>query len=238
MKPFILAIITARGGSKGVPGKNIKPLCGHPLIAYTIKAAQKCSSLNDFLVSTDSEEIAEVAARYGAKPPFLRPGELARDDTPSCLVLQHALLEYEKLYARGVDVIVLLQPTTPLRTAHDIDMAVEMFLKAPEADSLISCFADAACHPRVMYTMEGDRLVPLLEDRRLPVRRQDFEKVYLRNGAVYITKRETLMKKNTIIGDSLLCYEMPFIRSVNIDEPGDFRLAEVIMREFEKDRPF
>jgi CMP-N-acetylneuraminic acid synthetase len=231
---FILGILTARGGSKGVPQKNIRPLCGHPLISYTIQAAGKSNMLSDCIVSTDSEEIADISRSYGAKVPFLRPQELAEDDTPSYRVLQHAVTVYQDMHDCNVDIIVLLQPTTPFRTTEDIDNAVKLFIKTPEADSLISCFCDAAFHPRVMYTLKGNRLIPLLEGKQLPVRRQEFEKVYVRNGAIYITKKETLMKKNTIIGDYLICYEMPFIRSINIDEVSDFKLAEVMMENKEQ----
>jgi CMP-N-acetylneuraminic acid synthetase len=232
--PVILGVLTARGGSKGVPKKNIRHLCGHPLISYTIQAANRSNTLSDCIVSTDSEEIADISKSYGAKVPFLRPKELAEDDTPSYRVLQHAVTTYQHMHNCNVDIVVLLQPTTPFRTTDDIDNAIGLFMKTPKADSLISCLYDAAFHPRVMYTLEGNRLIPLLEGKQLPVRRQEFEKVYVRNGAIYITKKETLMKKNTIIGDYLLCYEMPFIRSINIDELSDFKLAEVIMENIQR----
>ena len=232
--PFILGIVTARGGSKGIPRKNIKPLHGHPLISHTIKAAIKSTVLSDCIVSTDSEEIADISRSYGAKVPFLRPKELAEDNTPSYRVLQHAVTEYQDMHNCNVDIVMLLQPTAPFRTPEDIDNSLKLFIKTPEADSLISCFCDAAFHPRVMYTLKGNRLTPLLEGKQLPVRRQAFEKVYIRNGAIYITKKDTLMEKNTIIGDYPICYEMPFIRSTNIDEVSDFSLAEVIIENKER----
>ena len=232
--PFILGIVTARGGSKGIPRKNIKPLHGHPLISHTIKAAIKSTVLSDCIVSTDSEEIADISRSYGAKVPFLRPKELAEDNTPSYRVLQHAVTEYQDMHNCNVDIVMLLQPTAPFRTPEDIDNSLKLFIKTPEADSLISCFCDAAFHPRVMYTLKGNRLTPLLEGKQLPVRRQAFEKVYIRNGAIYITKKDTLMEKNTIIGDYPICYEMPFIQSINIDEVSDFSLAEVIIENKER----
>ena len=124
----MLAIIPARGGSKGLKGKNIKPLLGIPLINYTIQAAANSNLLNDFLVSTDSEEISKIAKEAGAWVPFLRPAELATDTSPTYQAIQHAIRFYESYKKCGVKNIMVLQPITPMRTAHDIDRAIEIYL--------------------------------------------------------------------------------------------------------------
>lgn len=231
MKPLsILGVIPARAGSKGVKKKNIIPLRGKPLIAYTIKAAQGARLLTDFIVSTESLEIARVAKAYKAKVPFLRPTVLATDATPSYPVLQHALIEYEKLTKKHFDYMMLLQPTTPLRQPSDIDQAIRMMQRHPRADSLISCYEANAMHPRIMYKRDGKRMVPYIADGSQMTRRQGFEDVYVRNGAIYIVRRDLLFKANKIIGEHPLMMEMPRRRSINIDSYEDLDFADMFLR--------
>lgn len=226
----VLGIIPARAGSKGVKKKNIYPVNGKPLIAYTIDAARKSKRLTDFIVSTESTEIANVAKRYKANVPFLRPKHLAQDQTPTLPVLQHALLEYEQLAGRHFDYVMLLQPTTPLRRAKDIDAAMELLRKHPEKQSLISCYEGSAVHPRIMYREDKGKVVPYVRDSKEMVRRQGFEKVYVRNGAIYLTSRRQLLTGNCVIGKDPLIMQMPRWRSINIDGVDDLKMAQLLLR--------
>ena len=224
-----LAIIPARGGSKGVKNKNIRLLGGLPLISHTINAAIKASLLDDFLVSTDSEEIKQVAENAGANVPFLRPKEYATDDAPTVNVVSHVLEWYESANNRKVDLIVLLQPTTPLRTYQDIDNAIEILQSNKNIDSLISCYDATHVHPSIMYTKNGDKMFPFIDGSRLQ-RRQDFEPVYVRNGAIYICRRDYFIENNSLISHACVGYIMSREASLNIDEELDFKLAEATMK--------
>jgi CMP-N,N'-diacetyllegionaminic acid synthase len=223
-----LAIIPARGGSKGVPRKNIRPLNGRPLIAYSIAAAQAAKAVDRIVVSTDSDEIAEISRGLGAEV-RLRPAALAADDTPTRDVLQHVVNE---LAAEGdrPDAVLTLQPTSPLRTAQHIDEAAALFAADPQADSLVSCIAvPHIFHPRsVMRRNEAGYLVPFLDDKQ-PTRRQDKEPVFARNGAaIYITRAERL--KHYVFGGKLLAYMMDPEASIDIDTPDDFLVAERLLQ--------
>lgn len=221
-----IAIIPARGGSKSLPRKNIIPLAGKPLIHYTIKVAQKSGHLDRIAVSTEDSQIADIARSCGAEV-IKRPEELARDDTPSLSVLQHAIQYLEEKQNYHPQVIVILQPTSPLRTAEDINMTVEKFLKS-KCDSVVSvCEIE---HPLVwMYTVEGDRLKPVIEGEEKVIRRQDVPKVYRLNGAVYVVHRDTIMEENRLLGKDIRAYIMPSERSVDIDSEIDLKLAELLM---------
>lgn len=225
--PNILTVIPARGGSKGLKDKNILPLAGKPLIVYTIEAARKSRFVREVIVTTDSRKIAAVARRYGAQTPFLRSKDLATDKAPTLGVLQHAVREYEKITGKKFDYILLLQCTTPLRTARHIDEAVQLFLNHNE-DSLISCYKGQAVHPSIMYMQKCGRLISFCEKGKLK-RRQDFQEVYVRNGAIYLMSRELLMEKNLIVGARPLLYIMSRWQSVNIDTREDFNIAELIL---------
>ena len=231
----MLAIIPARGGSKGLKGKNIKPLLGIPLINYTIQAAANSNLLNDFLVSTDSEEISKIAKEAGAWVPFLRPAELATDTSPTYQAIQHAIRFYESYKKCGVKNIMVLQPITPMRTAHDIDRAIEIYLGNPDAaDSLISVCKASDYHPQTLYTKEDSFLKPWERRPSYTTRRQELAFVFWRNGAIYISRRDLVMEQERIIGDHLLYYEMPRHRSVNIDNSFDFELAAFFMRRYKR----
>jgi len=232
---YILGMIPARGGSKGIPDKNIFSLKGRPLIAYTIEAAKGSHLLDDFFVSTDSEVIAKAARAEGAKIPFIRPDEIADDDTPMISTLQHAIGWYEKKHRLKVTAVATLQPTAPLRLASDIDDAISLFLRNPEADSLITCYNVIDAHPNYMYTRRGERMISLTKERTV-LRRQEFEPVYVRNGAVYISRRDLVMDEGRIVGDEPLGYIMPRDRSVNIDEPFDMELALFLLNRKSNDK--
>jgi len=225
----ILGIIPARGGSKSVPRKNIALLHGKPMIVYTIETAQKSYRLTDFVVSSEDNEIIEIAKQWGAPVPFVRPAELATDEAPSLLVVQHAVREMESIKGVKYDYVVLLQPTTPLRQAQDIDAAIEK-LVATGADSVVSVCEVGAYHPARMRQIVNDRLVelPIREPREM-LRRQDLPPVYIRNGAVYAVKRDVVMLQNSMIGEISRPYIMPEERSVNVDSKLDFLLAEILL---------
>ncbi len=226
-----LGVIPARGGSKSIPRKNIAMLGGKPLLAYTIEAAQGSRLLTDYLVSSEDEEILQVARQYGAPTPFVRPAELASDEAPSLPVVQHALREMERLKGVVYDIVVLLQPTTPFRLPQDIDAAVEKLI-ATQADSVISVCDVGAYHPARMRWIIDDQLVelPIREERELQ-RRQDLPPVYIRNGAIYAVRREVVMLQNSMVGKISRPYIMPEERSVNIDSKLDFLLAEILIQQ-------
>ena len=224
---FILGIITARGGSKGIKDKNIKPLKGKPLIAYAIKNALNNPEVNDLIVSTDSLKIKECAEQHGAKINRLRPDFLSNDTAKSLDVIRYEVETYEQEKNKKIDAIILLQPTSPLRTDNDVKEAISIFQES-NASSLISVCDASNTHPFVMYKEEQNRLTPLMGDKH-GQRRQDFPNVYARNGAIYIACRDLIMEQNRLICDHPAFYVMPRERSINIDEPLDLKLAEFFM---------
>jgi CMP-N-acetylneuraminic acid synthetase len=234
-RPLVLAVIPARGGSKSVPRKNIALLHGKPLIAYTIQAAQGSRLITHFLVSSDDAEIIETARQWGAPVPFTRPAELASDQAPTLPVVQHAIREMEALNGLTYDYVVLLQPTTPLRQAADIDAALEK-LMATQADSVVSVVDVGAIHPARMRQIVDDQLLELpfppgssfLEQKEMQ-RRQELPPVYIRNGAIYAVRRDLVLQQNSMIGAVSRPYVMPEDCSVNIDSPLDFQMAELLI---------
>lgn len=227
----ILAIIPARGGSKGVPRKNIRLLAGKPLIGWTIAAALAARGLDRVVVSTEDEEIARVAKEQGAEAPFPRPAELAADDTPTLPVLRHMVEELERREGYRPDAVMTLQPTSPLRQAADIDAAIAQFAADPRADSLVSCIeVPHIFHPRsVMKRGPEGYMTPYLDDSQ-PTRRQDKEPVFARNGAaIYITRTSCLDR--FIFGGRLLAYAMDEGRSLDIDTEADLARAEAALRD-------
>ena len=229
-KLLTLGIIPARGGSKGIPGKNIKQLAGKPLIYYTIKAAKESKLLDYFLVSTDDKKIADIAKRYGAEIPFLRPPELAQDETQTLQVLLHALRWAEKNKNCKFDYILTLQPTSPLRTSRDIDGAIELAKKNPKADSLTSVY-DLGFPPQKLKKIIGNTLFDYYEEEIIGTPRQEYStRLYKRNGAIYLTKRHTLLVGNTVLGSKIIPYIMPPEKSVDIDTIFDFELAKFLMK--------
>jgi CMP-N,N'-diacetyllegionaminic acid synthase len=224
-----LAIVPARGGSKGLPRKNIVPLQGKPLIAHTIEAARAARSIHRVIVSTENTEIEQIAREYGAEVPFLRPPELARDDTPTLPVLQHVLRELAASEGREPEIVVLLQPTSPLRRVEDIDRAVAM-LEETGADSVVSLCA-AEHHPAWMRRIECGRVLPFLESGQEYERRQDLPPVYRLNGAIYVSRTRVLLQENAILGRDTRALLMDAESSVDIDTPLDLKLAALIIQE-------
>ncbi len=225
-KRNIIAIIPARGGSKGIPRKNIKLLNGKPLIYYTINEAQKSKHICRCFVSTEDEEIAWVAKQYGAEV-VPRPMGLAQDDTPSFPVYQQAVKYLEKTGISHPDIVVILQPTSPLRIVEDIDGAIGKFLKV-DCYSVVSV-CEVEYPTEWMYKLQGDKLEPLVGGGNRTTRRNDVIRVYRLNGAVYVTARDIIMKQSSLIGDDTRAYIMPLERSVDIDTELDFMLAELLI---------
>jgi len=225
----ILGVIPARGGSKGVPRKNIRLLGGKPLISYTVREALACPLLTDVVVSTDDEEIRRIALECGAQAPFLRPTELSGDRVLAIPTIQHAVREMETRTGRNYDFVVMLQPTTPLRTADDLTAALARLI-AEGADGIISVVDVDNWHPMKMKKFVDDRLVdyeaPAVENPP----RQTLPKVFMVNGALYASRRDVLMNLNSFKGDFCLGHIMPPERSVNIDSEADFVLAEYYLR--------
>jgi CMP-N-acetylneuraminic acid synthetase len=225
----VFGIIPARGGSKGLPGKNLRVLGRLSLIGHAIASAREASSLTHFIVSTDSPTIADEARRHGAEVPFLRPAELATDEVGMVPVLQHAVRWLETTVRVCPDLIVTLQPTSPFRTGADIDRTIQKILET-DADSAQTVM-EAVYHPFFMKTLDRDRTVPLFTDGHKFVRRQDAPPVYQPSGAVYVTRYHVLMEQGRVLGEDNRAVVMGFEASVNIDTGWDFMLAEVILRE-------
>lgn len=217
----ILALIPARGGSKGIKNKNIIDLCGQPLIAYTIKAALASSYIDDVIVSTDSKEIADVAASYGAKIPFLRPAQLAADTSKTIDAVLHAVTAMHN-QGSDYDILILLQPTEPLRDTHDIDSAIEAFF-TNNYRSLVSVSAVTDAPVLIRQIDENNKCIPLLNTSST-VRRQDMQKYYVVNGCIYINYTADL-NKNTSFNDNESAYIMQPSHSVDIDEYSDLYIA-------------
>ena len=228
----ILGVITARGGSKGIPGKNIKDLGGKPLIAWTILAAKNSQFLDYFLVSTDDAEIAEVSKKYDAPVPFMRPAELATDSAKSVPVVQHAVNWLKDNGGREFDYVMILQPTSPFRTAEDIDASIEKIVDTG-ADSVMGMKKLVDFSPAKLKILDGDRILPFLEDEwRESAARSELRDLYKRNCAIYLTKTELIMVGD-LFGRDSRAYVMPEERSVDINTPFDFELAESLSKKQE-----
>jgi CMP-N-acetylneuraminic acid synthetase len=227
-QPTILAVITARGGSKGIPQKNLSTILGKPLIAYTIEAALQAKTLTRTIVSTDDKTIAQVSEQYGVEVPFLRPKHLATDTATSIAVLQHAVTYLANEEDYTTDLVVCLQPTSPLRTADDIDQAVNLCLQSG-ADSVVS-LCQAKHHPFWMKKIIDGRIYPLInEGGQKYSRRQDLPPIYQLNGALYVTRVKVLLEENRILGEYTIPYIMSQERSIDIDSQTDLRTAESIL---------
>jgi CMP-N,N'-diacetyllegionaminic acid synthase len=226
----ILGIVTARGGSKGIPRKNLAPLLGKPLLAYTAEAALGARRLNRTILSTDNPEIAEVGRRCGLGVPFLRPPELSGDSVPHVPVLQHAVRVVEAEDGR-YDAILTLQPTNPLRRAEDIDGAIRL-LEESGADSVISFFDVGEKHPARMKIIDGEgwAMDPPFAEEVEGQPRQQLAKLFLREGSIYLTRRDVLMEQNSLKGKRCKAWIIPEERACNIDSPFDLIIAEQLLR--------
>ena len=233
-----LGVIPARGGSKGLPGKNLRLLGGIPLIVHTIRAAQRARGIEAFVVSTDDEAIAETAKHAGALVPFLRPAELATDQISVWPALLHATKHWENQTGQSVDAVVLLQPTSPLRTARDIDACLEKFW----ASAANICVSVVTPHDSPYFNMvepvptSPEFVQPCTSAMRF--RRQESPPVYALNGAVYVLRRRFLQGLNNQFElEPMAIHEMPRTRSVDIDTIEDLELAEWWLERAQKTAP-
>ena len=226
----ILAVITARAGSKGIPRKNIKPLGGKPLIVYSIEVAKRSSLITDLIVSTDGEDIAAVAREAGAEVPFMRPPELSQDTTPHLPVMQHAIEFMEKQKGIIYDHVVILQPTSPFRLVEDIDGTLKKLIESG-ADSAVTLVDVGDFHPMKAKKLEGDRVIPYCMPEVEGARRQDLPKAYRRNGALYAMRRDLIMKDNHLYGEYVVGFVMPDDRSVDINNLLDWTRAELMLED-------
>jgi CMP-N-acetylneuraminic acid synthetase len=230
----ILAVITARGGSTTLPRKNILQFGGKPLIAHTIEAAlharRRGGPIGRIIVSTDDPEISEISRRWGAEVPFTRPSELARADTPSLPVVQHAVAFAEEEEGFQYTWVLLLQPTSPLRTGDDIVAALDL-IHRPDTTAVVSLTDATASHPKKLRLIDNGIIRPFQDDGFQPVRRQDFGlNVYKTNGAIYLVRRDVLMQENSFYGSCPRPFVMPPERSVDIDTQVDFEIAEFLFQ--------
>lgn len=224
----ILGVITARGGSKGLPGKNIRPLHGKPLLAWSIEAGKYSGILDELLVTTDDHEIGAIAREYGASVPFIRPPELATDTTQTMDVLLHVLEWYEQT-GLFFDLLVLLQPTSPLRTAEDIVRGVKLLFEK-YAQAVVSV-CEAEHHPYWMNHLPEDGCMGnFLRKEAQNMPRQLLNTYYRLNGALYIAEITWLKEQKSFFGEKTFAYVMERERSVDIDEMMDFQLAEILLK--------
>lgn len=221
----MLAIIPARGGSKGLVGKNILPLRGKPLIAYTIEAAKKSKYITRVIVSTDDQEIAETAVKFGAECPFMRPPELANDTAMAVDTYNHVLDEIERIQKDKVNELVILQPTSPLRSTEDLDNAIALFLEK-KADSVISYTEDSKPIFWSKYVGDDLRLSNIFPDTI--DNRQKFKSTYHPNGAIYVFSSK-LIREKIYYTENTYAYLMDRKRSVDIDTIDDFLYAEFLL---------
>ena len=231
-KSNILAVITARGGSKGLPEKNIKLLAGKPLLAYTIETAKQSQLIDHLIPSTDDEQIAAVGREWGVAVPFLRPVELAQDETPHVPVMQHATEFMEKKLGTKFSHLVILQPTSPFRTVADLDGTIRRLVETG-ADSAVSLVEIKENHPVKAKRLEGHRVLPYSVPEPEGGRRQDLPRAYKRSAAVYAMRRDLIMIDGRLYGDHIVGYEVPRERSIDIDDELDWLQAEYMWRKLQ-----
>ncbi len=221
----VVAVITARGGSKGIPYKNLAPVGGLPLVAWTVEAARASRLLDRVIVSTDDPAIADVCRAYGAEVPFMRPAEFARDDSPHIDVITHALAWLAADEGRTPDYVLTLQPTSPLRTADDIDAAI-LLARERTCDAVVGV-TPMRHHPHFALRVgPGGTLYPCAGDRVREARRQDLPPVFVPNGAIYLNRSHALLVQREFVPNGAVPLVMAAERSIDVDEPADLELAE------------
>ncbi len=225
----ILGLIPARGGSKGIPRKNLAPCGGQPLIAHTCAAALGSQKLERVIVSTDDPEIAAIAAAWGVEVPFLRPPDLAQDQTPMLAVLQHAL-NWGLETGLVVEALVLLQPTSPLRQSWQIDQAIALFQERQAATVVSVVPVPHQFNPVSVLRLEADQVFPFLPNQPLITRRQDKPVVYARNGPAILVVRPEVIQQGLLYGDPTLGYIMDARTSLDVDALEDLQLVEVLLQ--------
>ena len=230
----ILCVIPARAGSKGLPGKNIKELCGKPLVAWPIEAAKKSSSIDKIVVSTDSQDIARIAKSFGASVPFIRPGKLTQDTSTTFSVIEHAIGFFKKQNTK-FDYIVCLEPTSPLTAGSDVDVALNMLEKNRKiADSIVGVSRVENAHPVFDARINDQGLIsPYQGDEFKFYHRQDIEELYYFEGSLYISDTNVLLKEKSFYHNRTLPYKVPRWKALEIDEMVDFICADAIINNIE-----
>ncbi|WP_299213156.1 acylneuraminate cytidylyltransferase family protein [uncultured Dokdonia sp.] len=228
----VLGLIPARGGSKGIPGKNKKLLGGHPLLHYTIEAGLKATKLDTLIFSSEDEELMTLARDLGVSVPFQRPQQLAEDHSGSLGVVQHAL-QFMQSQGKQYDAVCLLQVTNPFRSAQLIDKAVSAFAKA-NTDSLVSVLkVPHEYNPHWVFEATKDgKLQIATGEKEIIKRRQDLPDAYIRDGAIYMTKSEVLLEQNSLYGSSISYIESDPVWHVNIDTMDDWKKAEELVKKW------
>jgi CMP-N-acetylneuraminic acid synthetase len=231
-RPSVVALITARGGSKSVPRKNVLPLAGKPMIAWSILAGLGAGRVSRVIVSTDDDEIAQVAREWGAEVPFRRPAELAGDQTPHIDVLIHAVQWLDQA-GQKPDYMLLLQPTSPLRTSADIDAAIELAVQKA-ADAVLGV-VEMHPHPLIAMRVREDGTLCRFIEAEIPyLQRQALPPAFALNGAIYVNRCDSLVNDRTFWPTRTFPFVMPAERSLDLDSPWEFRFAEFILREREQ----
>ena len=225
----VVALVPARGGSKGIPGKNLRMAGGKSLVRRAVASGLESRRVSRVLLSTDSETIAEEGRNAGAEVPFLRPEELAKDDTPSFAVVVHALEWLQRNEGRLPDILVLLQPTAPLRQARHIDEALDLLVSSGARSVVSVTPVPGHHHPAWQFSIRDGALVPFLEGTKVPARRQDLEATYTRNGAIYAAGAAAWLEGGFIYGPGCVPSVMEPEDSVNVDGPEDLALAEFFL---------
>lgn len=227
----ILAIIPARGGSKGLPQKNILPLAGKPLIAWSIEAAKKSKYIDECIISTDSKDIQNIAKKHGGYAPFLRPAKFSLDESPTIEALIHALDFYKKKL-KVFDYLVLLEPTSPLRDKDDIDLAIETLnSKRDIAESIVGVTKVEAAHPAFDIKINDKGLIEPYETKSFKIlRRQEITDLFYFEGSLYISSIESLLREKSFYHNKTLPFIMPRWKSLEIDEMLDFIAAEAFIK--------
>lgn len=231
----ILVVTLARGGSKSVPRKNLADIGGKPMIAHIIQSVLRVPLVTDYVVSTEDAEIAEVARSYGAQVPFVRPMELAGDLVPGEPVLQHALLEMEKLTGKPYSYVALCQATAPLTRAEDIEACLKRLIKG-DCDSVVACMRVTSYHPfRLKRIINGDVMINYIDQGFEDMRpRQILPPVYKRSGGIYASKRRILMETNAIVGPDARAIVVPDETAIDIDSEADLVVARFLYEKLKR----
>ncbi len=222
----ILAIIPARGGSKGVPRKNVRMAAGKPLIAWSIVEAQKSKYIDRLILSSEDEEIISVARQWKCDVPFLRPAELATDDVSGIEPVLHAIGSLQEKY----DYVVLLQPTSPLRIAEDIDGCIQKCV-LKDSPACVTVTEPEKSPYWMFYMNDSERIVPLIEQENIVLLRQNLKNLYVLNGSVYVAKIDWFVRNKKFITDETTAYVMPKDRSIDIDTELDFTFCEFLLKK-------
>ena len=226
----ILAIIPARGGSKGIKNKNIVNLNGKPLIGWTIEFAKKIPLIDKLIVSTDSKNIAEIAAKYMVNVPFVRPKYISKDNSSSVDVVMHAIEWYEKknIY---FDIVLLLEPTSPLREASDIEKALSLLVSTKNASSIVGVSQVQSTHPDFVYEKNQKHFIkPYSNPNPVVIRRQEIKKLYFLEGSLYASYVSALKNRMTFYHDNTIGYEVSKLKSLEIDDMDDLKIVDAILK--------